>query len=76
MKGGKWSIPKDKLHEFYSLTTEHIVNGPGNKLLVEKMRDYFPLVIDIDLKYNDKFTDRQYTPETIHNLIDCTRKDF
>ena len=70
MKCGKWSIPEDKLPEFYRLTDKHIVNGNDNKLLVEKMRDYFPLVIDIDLKYNDKFTDRQYTPETTQKLVE------
>ena len=50
MKGGKWSIPKEKLSEFYQITKDNIVNGPENKLLVEKMHDYFPFVIDIDLK--------------------------
>ena len=51
MKGGKWSIPEKKLNKFYKLTNEIIINKNENKLIVEKMHDYFPFVIDIDLKY-------------------------
>ena len=68
--GGKWSIPEDKLPEFYKLTQEHIVNGPENKLLVEKMRNYFPFVIDIDLKYNSVLEERQYNNDTIDSLLE------
>ena len=70
MKGGKWSIPENKLPEFYKLTQEHIVNGPENKLLVEKMRNYFPFVIDIDLKYNSVLEERQYNNDTIDSLLE------
>jgi len=50
MDGGKWHIPEKKLQKFYKLTNECIINGQKNKLLVEKMKDTFPFVIDIDLK--------------------------
>ena len=36
MKGGKWSIPENKMHKFYKLANKCIVNGPENNLLVEK----------------------------------------
>ena len=70
MKGGKWSIPEENLSEFYKLTKDNIVNGPENKLLVEKMHDYFPFVIDIDLKYKTKLEERQYNDDTIESLIE------
>jgi P4 family phage/plasmid primase-like protien len=70
MKGGKWSIPAANMPEFYKLTKENIVNGPENKLLVEKMHDYFPFVIDIDLKYKSKLEERQYNEDTITKLIE------
>ena len=70
MKGGKWSIPEEKLPEFYQLTKDNIVNGPENKLLVEKMHEYFPFVIDIDLKYKSKVEERQYNEDTIATLIE------
>ena len=33
------------------------------------MGEFHPLVIDIDIKYNDLITERQYTDETIHHLL-------
>ena len=70
MKGGKWSIPENKMKEFYTVTKNCVVNGPENKLLVEKMRDYFPFVIDIDLKYSSELEERQYTPTTCSKLME------
>ena len=70
MKGGKWSVPENELHEFYKLIKNNIINGDENIPLVEKMRDYFPFVIDIDLKYNDVIEERQYTSETKEVLLE------
>ena len=70
MDGGKWHIPEKKLQKFYKLTNECIINGQKNKLLVEKMKDTFPFVIDIDLKYKDELEGRQYNDDTIEVLIE------
>ena len=70
MKGGKWSIPEDKLPEFYKLTNDIIIQGDQNRLYVEKMHDYFPFVIDIDLKYKSVIEERQYTEDTMETLIE------
>ena len=67
MKGGKWSIPEKKMKKFYKLCIENILNGNQNYHLVEKMRDYFPFVIDIDLKYKS-IIHRQYNDLTIQKL--------
>ena len=69
MKGGKWSIPKNKLNKFYKITNKYVIEGDENKLIVEKMNDYFPFVIDIDLKYKSDLSERQYTSDTIESLI-------
>ena len=70
MRGGKWCIPKDKLSEFYKLTKSDIIGNSNNKLLVEKMHEYFPFVIDIDLKYKTLINERQYNEDTIESLIE------
>ena len=33
------------------------------------MHDYFPFVIDIDLKYKSVIEERQYTEDTIEEVI-------
>ena len=70
MRGGKWCIPKDKISEFYKLTKSDIIGNSNNKLLVEKMHEYFPFVIDIDLKYKTLISERQYNEDTIESLIE------
>ncbi len=69
MKGGKWSIPNNKLDEFYSKVNDFITQGGTPPPLVEKMNDYFPFVIDIDLKYKHDLNSRQYNEETLEELI-------
>ena len=34
------------------------------------MRNYFPFVIDIDLKYNSVLEERQYNNDTIESLLE------
>ena len=69
MKGGKWSIPQNKLNQFYKLINEISLKNHSLPPLVEKLNDYFPFVIDIDLKYNHHIDKRQYNHETIQTLI-------
>ena len=69
MKGGKWSILQNRLDKFYKITNKYIIKGDQNKLIVEKMNDYFPFVIDIDLKYKSDLLERQYNENTIEKLI-------
>ena len=69
MKGGKWSIPENKLDEFYTKVNDFIDQGGTPPPLVEKMNDYFPFIIDIDLKYKHELNSRQYNEETLEELI-------
>jgi len=67
MEGGKWHIPERELSKFY----EVVASSTDLKTpMVEKMNDIFPFVIDIDLKYKNKIDGRQYTGDTIEQLIE------
>jgi len=66
MDGGKWHIPQKDLPKFYELVSTSNVSKP----LVEKMNDIFPFVIDIDLKYKSVIEERQYTEDTVEQLIE------
>ena len=52
----------DKLHDFYFIKD-------GNLSLTESFGKYSPLIIDIDLKYENKENKRYYTYKTIKKLI-------
>ena len=66
MNGGKLHVPRDKLDLFYKRLIKYGILEKENILVVEKMGDIHPLVVDIDIKYDTEITVRQYTPETLH----------
>ena len=65
MDGGKLHVPKDKMELFYKRLIKYGIIEKENILVVEKMGDIHPLVVDIDIKYDTEITVRQYTPETL-----------
>jgi len=67
---GKWSIPEKKLPKFYKLISECYAKGSLHIPIVEKMRDNFPFVIDIDLKYKKELSERQYNSDNIEKLLE------
>jgi len=67
---GKWSIPEKKLNKFYKLISECYAKGALQIPIVEKMGQYFPFVIDIDLKYKKQITERQYNSDNIEALLE------
>jgi P4 family phage/plasmid primase-like protien len=67
---GKWSIPEKKLNKFYKLISECYAKGVLQIPIVEKMGQYFPFVIDIDLKYKKEITERQYNSDNIEALLE------
>ena len=71
--GGKWLVPEDKMEQFYKKLVKYIIKKNTNCLLVEKMQEIHPLVLDIDIKYTDKITDHQYTEETISKIVTFIR---
>jgi len=69
INGGKYHIPQNQLTRFYKKIIKNcIVNGEQIQL-VEKMGDYHPFVIDIDIKYNTELKQREYNDVTIKEII-------
>ena len=63
--GGKWEIPEKSVKELYKLIRQTQKVGDIVPPLAEGIGNTFPLVLDIDIKYKDKHTDRQYTLSTV-----------
>ena len=69
MDGGKWSIPDKKMKSLYKKIVKYIINGDDTTQLVERMGEYHPFVIDIDIKYLEEIDGRQYNEDTIQQII-------
>ena len=69
MDGGKLHVPKDKLNSLYKKIVKHGIEKKKNVQLVERMGEFHPLVVDIDIKYKGTINDRQYTDETVYQII-------
>jgi len=70
IKGGKWNIPPKLTKQFYKELRKASKNGEILPPFAEKMGDYHPLVFDIDIKYDDLFTSRQYTLASLKHLLE------
>ncbi len=69
MDNGKWHVPEKFIPSLYKKIKKYVIDTGENVQLVEKMGDYHPLVLDIDIKYSDEITERQYTDDTILQII-------
>ena len=69
MNGGKWHIPDKFIQSFYKKIVKYIIKPGDNRQLVERMGDLHPLVIDIDIKYDQEFNERQYTKDTVFQIV-------
>ena len=69
MNNGKWHIPEKFIQSFYKKIVKYIINTGDNIQLVEKMGEFHPLVIDIDIKYDKEFEERQYNRDTIFEIV-------
>ena len=69
MNGGKWHIPEKFIQSFYKKIVKYIIKPGDNRQLVERMGDLHPLVIDIDIKYDQEFSERQYTKDTVFQIV-------
>lgn len=68
--GGKWAIPEKSVKELYKLIRQTQKVGDIVPPLAEGIGNTFPLVLDIDIKYKDKHSDRQFTLSTVKNLLE------
>lgn len=64
---GKYYIPDDKLDEFYNLYGK--IMGKVALHITERPKEFGPLLIDIDMKFNESKKQRHYTEKDIAYLI-------
>tara|TARA_B100000214_G_scaffold375465_1_gene361949 strand:+ start:5975 stop:8710 length:2736 start_codon:yes stop_codon:yes gene_type:complete len=67
--GGSYDIPNDKMSEFYKLLSKALFRDNNKISIVEKVQDISRLVIDLDFKYKDHFTERQYNENVLKRII-------
>ena len=70
MPGAAYTIPDNKLDEFYKLISKSIFREKDEVSIVEKVQPICRLVIDLDFKYVDALTERQYNDNVIKRIIE------
>ena len=75
ISGGKLHVPQDKLSFFYKKLIKHGFEKEESIPIVEKMGHIHPFLVDIDIKYDQVLTERQYTTDTLDRIVDylCTQ---
>jgi P4 family phage/plasmid primase-like protien len=69
-KGGSYFIPEHSLDKFYKLYIEHVFDLNEKEYLTEvQHKDKGPILIDLDLKYENTITKRQHTNDDIVSII-------
>ena len=69
IKTGAYTIPFEKTDEFHKLIAKAI-HVKGNRIsIVEKVQDISRFVIDLDLKWKDEITERQYNEKVLMDIV-------
>ena len=69
IKSGAYTIPHEEVENLHNLIGKAI-HIKGNRIsMVEKVQDITRLVIDLDLKWKDEITDRQYNENVIMAIV-------
>ena len=68
LKGGKWHIPLSEIKKLYKYINYDFSKKIPLPLLVEKMGDNLPFMIDLDFKYTDKIENKAYTTNLTKRL--------
>ena len=69
---GKYHIPENQLDRFYKKIIKYCLHsGDKNEqfLLVEKMGDLHPFIVDIDIKYLIDLNQREYNDATVKEIV-------
>lgn len=66
--GGSYHIPKNDLDMFYELYYDYVFVKQKNEYLTEKQNGN-AMVVDIDFRYSYDTTEKQYTKQTIEDII-------
>ena len=66
---GSFNIPEKDTDEFYTLYKAHIDDG-NIAHIIERHRENSSIIIDIDFRFKEDITDRQYTKQHIEGLVE------
>ena len=69
MNNGKWHIPDDKIDKLYKKIEKYVIRENNNIQLVEKMGNIHPFILDIDIKYLNTISKREYNDQSIQQII-------
>ena len=67
--GKSYTIPKDKMDEFYSTLSNSLFIKKDKISIVEKIQPICRLVVDFDFKYKKKLNARQYNDSILTKII-------
>ena len=68
--GGSYSIPDEKMENFWKLYHKDVIKGGKNSYLTEaQLKNCGPLLIDLDERYNKDVTERQHEYGHIEDTI-------
>ena len=69
IKTGAYTIPVEKTDEFHKLIAKAIHIKGDRISVVEKVQDITRFVIDLDLKWKDEITERQYNEKVLMDIV-------
>ena len=69
IKTGAYTIPFDKTDEFHKLIAKAIHIKDNRISIVEKVQDITRFVIDLDLKWTEEITERQYNEKVLTDIV-------
>ena len=70
MTGGKWNIPSHKSTKFYQILAKELSTNKNVLPITERLGNTFPLIFDIDMKYHDSLSMRQYNVPFLKSLLE------
>ena len=70
IKGGKTYVPEKDVKKLYKLIRKTVEDGDVVPPFAEKIGKEHPLIFDVDIKYTELYTNRQYTLQTLQGITE------
>jgi hypothetical protein len=68
--GGTFCIPSEKLPEFWTKYSKHVITNRRHEYLTEKqLQNGGPILVDLDFRYGAHIDTRQHTKDDIEHII-------
>ena len=68
--GGKYSIPDEKIGEFWKVYNKQVFTNKQLEFLTEKQREVGPILIDLDFRHDKELEKRQYDENHIQDFCE------